>query len=111
MSLEELCKKFLDFPSEENSTKLLKYLSNNNLFHLGSKFGKYIETKYEDSYNIKSDTSLNLHYSKKYKESYQISEKILDNFKNLDEEKSYFIIHNQHRNIKHIYDDYIDYPN
>lgn len=109
MSLEELSKKFLDFPSEENSTKLLKYLSNNNLFHLGSKFGKYIETKYEHSYNIKSDTSLNLHYSKKYKESFEISEKLLTNLKNLDEKKSQFAIYNQHHNIKHISDNFIYY--
>jgi hypothetical protein len=101
MSLEELLTKFFEFPSEENSVQLLKYLTSKGSYSLGMHFGKYIEIKYEHSYDIKLQIGINLHHYKNYEESFETYEKIL-NLKNLDENKSNILLFNQHFNINHI---------
>lgn len=107
-TINELCFNFLKNRKVDDAFKLLLYLRSINNFELGESMGEFFSNIYPYSFDINLEYSISCYYRKKYKKSYEICQRILE-LKNLTEEKSNFIIFNQHFSINHIADDYIYY--
>lgn len=106
--LNTLCSKFLKFPTSENALEVVRYLRCSNMFQLGISFGKFFNTLFPFSYEIKEEYALCLYYMKSYYLSYDILNESL-NFKGIDENTSKRILFNQHFNIDHVADRYTYY--
>lgn len=106
--LNTLCNNFIKSSTPENALDLIRYLRRNNMFHLGTNFGKYFNTLFPFSYEIKEEYGICLYYIKSYCLSYDIFNESL-NFKGLDEITSKRLLFNQHFNIDHVAERYTYY--
>lgn len=108
--LDNLVKKFLDKPTENNGLDILIHLRCNRLFYIGVVMGKYISNLFPHSVLIKEEYAINMYYVNDFRNSFDIFESILTS-RGLNEEISYRVLFNQHFCINHVMNRYIDYDN
>jgi GR25 family glycosyltransferase involved in LPS biosynthesis len=106
--IEELSLKFVEEETESNAFNLINFCRRNNLFDIGFILGKYFSKKFENSVNIIDEYGIISYYKGEHKKSYEIYKNLLET-KNLDLNRSKFLIFNQHFSIESIINDFILY--
>jgi GR25 family glycosyltransferase involved in LPS biosynthesis/predicted O-methyltransferase YrrM len=109
--MEIFSKMFLDTPTEMNALTLIKSLRCGSYHDINIILGKFLMKLYPHNINIISEIAVSAYYAKKYKQSYNLYQKIL-NFSNLNQEESNSYIFNKHFSINYVKNNYIYYdPN
>jgi GR25 family glycosyltransferase involved in LPS biosynthesis len=106
--IEELSLKLLEEETESNAFKLIHFCRTNNLFEIGFIIGKYLSKKFKNSVNIIDEYGIISYYKGEHKKSYQIYKELLET-KNLDLNRTNFLLFNQHFSIESIINDFISY--
>jgi GR25 family glycosyltransferase involved in LPS biosynthesis len=95
---ENIAKTFLESYQINDAINLLRYLRNNNFYHISKQICKFLYPKFFFSLDILDEYAISAYYTGDIQLSYDINTQIL-NFKGLDEETSKRIIYNNHFSI------------
>lgn len=107
--LDQLACDFLKSHTEIDAIRLLQISRTKGLYHIGVFLGKFLEKQFPHSLQIKDEYAINSYYNQQYEKSYNIFNRLL-NMKGLTKDIALRSVFNQHFNINHISNRYINYP-